>query len=62
MRAEIRPGLTLSPKRSRVLSPYLPQEQVDSRDEREVKPQAARRHRLVIFYDCLRQLRDSRGR
>ena len=61
-RADFRSGLTLSRKRSRARLLPLPQEQIDSRDEHEVKLQTARRHRLANYYDCLQQGRDSRGR
>ena len=49
-RAKIRSGLTLSPKRSHARSPSLLQEQIDARDDREVKLQAARRHRTGKSY------------
>ena len=61
-RADFRSGLTLSRKRSRARLLPLPQEQINSRDEHEVKLQTARRHRLANYYDCLQQGRDSRGR
>ena len=60
-RPKIRSGLTLSPKRSHALSPSLPQEQIDARDEREVKLQAARRHRTGRSYALFHRARSSRG-
>jgi hypothetical protein len=60
--ADFRSGLTLSRKRSRARLLSLPQEQIDERDEHEVKPQTARRHRIDYYYDIFREWRGSRGR
>ena len=40
----------------------LPQEQIDARDEHEVKLQTARHHRINDFYNMLRKSRGFRGR
>ena len=61
-RADFRSGLTLSRKRSRARLLPLPQEQIDARDEHEVKLQTARHHRIDYYYNMLRKSRGSRGR
>ena len=40
----------------------VPQEQIDARDEHEVKPQTARRHCIDYYYDLFREWRGSGGR
>ena len=59
-RAEIRSVLTYSSERSRARSHVIPQEQINARDDHEVKRQTDWRHRIDEFYESLRGARDSR--
>ena len=59
-RAEIRSVLTYSSERSRARSHVIPQEQINARDDHEVKRQTGWRHRIDEFYESLRGERDSR--
>ena len=61
-RAEIRTGLTVCHKRSVRALMSLPQEQIEARDDREVKLPTARRQRIEYHYDLFREWRGSRGR
>ena len=61
-RSKIRSGLPFCHKRSVRALMSLPQEQIEARDDREVKLPTARRQRIEYHYDLLREWRGSRGR
>ena len=60
--SKIRSGLPFCHKRSVRALMSLPQEQIEARDDREVKLPTARRQRIEYHYDLLREWRGSRGR
>ena len=61
-RSKIRSGLPFCHKRSVRALMSLPQEQIEARDDHEVKLPTARRQRIEYHYDLLREWRGSRGR
>ena len=61
-RSKIRSGLPFCHKRSVRALMSLPQEQIEARDDREVKLPTARRQRIEYHYDLFREWRGSRGR